>query len=154
MPVSVEIHACRFRSPFVRAALILLVVVLICCGPPRANAYPTDSQPTIGAVQAAAIASGNKQEQSAPSSLVGFAPSRMNPGEEHTLLPPLMDPRHTVLSTKWLELQSRILTEQDTLAACRSGDGNCSAAALRFCPLLNLVGCAKAARGWARSIAP
>src|SRR5436190_707965 len=138
MPVSVEIHACRLRSLFVQAALILLVVVLICCGSPRANAYPTDSQPTIGAVQAAAIASSNKQEQSAPSSLVGIAPSRMNPSEEHPLLSPLMDPRHTVLSTKWLELQSRIITEQDMLAACRSGDGNCSAAARRFLSIVEL----------------
>jgi predicted transglutaminase-like cysteine proteinase len=35
-------------------------------------------------------------------------------------------------SAKWTELQSRILAEKETLAACRSGDRPCPAAARRF----------------------
>lgn len=35
-------------------------------------------------------------------------------------------------SAKWADLQSRILAEKETLAACRSGDRTCPAAARRF----------------------
>jgi predicted transglutaminase-like cysteine proteinase len=71
----------------------------------------------------------------------------VSPGQEHTILSPLIDPRQTALSAKWLELQSRILTEQDTLAACRLRDDNCSAAARQF---LSIVEFGRVRQGRAR----
>ena len=42
------------------------------------------------------------------------------------------------ISTKWAELQARMLADQATLAECRSGDGPCPAAARRFLSLVEL----------------
>jgi predicted transglutaminase-like cysteine proteinase len=40
-------------------------------------------------------------------------------------------------SAKWVNLQSRILAEKETLAACRSGDRYCPAAARRFLSIVD-----------------
>src|SRR5450759_1553495 len=50
-------------------------------------------------------------------------------------------------SAKWADLQSRILAEKETLAACRSGDRPCPAAARRF---LSIVEHARQREGRAR----
>ena len=42
------------------------------------------------------------------------------------------------MSAKWAELHSRILSEDATLAACRSGEGACPAAARRFLHIIEL----------------
>jgi predicted transglutaminase-like cysteine proteinase len=42
------------------------------------------------------------------------------------------------LSGKWAALQSGILSEEETVAACRSGDGDCPAAARRFLDIIEL----------------
>jgi predicted transglutaminase-like cysteine proteinase len=42
------------------------------------------------------------------------------------------------MSTKWTELQSRILADERTLAACRSGDDACPQAARRFLSIVEL----------------
>jgi len=42
------------------------------------------------------------------------------------------------ISAKWAELQSRISADEVTLATCRSGDGQCPAAARRFLSLIEL----------------
>jgi predicted transglutaminase-like cysteine proteinase len=51
------------------------------------------------------------------------------------------------LSARWLELQSRILLEQQTLATCRLDDGSCPVAARRF---LSIVELGRQRRGRAR----
>lgn len=50
-------------------------------------------------------------------------------------------------SAKWRELQTRILADKATLAACRTGERPCSAAAKRF---LAIVGSARQRQGKAR----
>jgi predicted transglutaminase-like cysteine proteinase len=42
------------------------------------------------------------------------------------------------ISAKWADLQSRIQSEQETLAACRAGSTNCPAAARRFLQIVEL----------------
>ena len=42
------------------------------------------------------------------------------------------------VSAKWADLQSRIQSEQETLAACRAGATNCPAAARRFLQIVEL----------------
>jgi predicted transglutaminase-like cysteine proteinase len=44
----------------------------------------------------------------------------------------------TDVSAKWAELQSRILADEATLAACRSGNGLCPAAAQRLLAVIEL----------------
>jgi Bacterial transglutaminase-like cysteine proteinase BTLCP len=42
------------------------------------------------------------------------------------------------MSAKWAELHSRILSEEETLAACRSGEDTCPIAARRFLHIVEL----------------
>jgi predicted transglutaminase-like cysteine proteinase len=42
------------------------------------------------------------------------------------------------MSARWAELNSRILSEEETLAACRSGEGTCPLAAQRFLHIVEL----------------
>jgi predicted transglutaminase-like cysteine proteinase len=51
------------------------------------------------------------------------------------------------ISAKWIELQSRIRAESETLEACRSGDGICPVAARRF---LSIVEAGRQREGRAR----
>jgi hypothetical protein len=85
-----------------------------------------------------AVGSNNKPDPSALPSLVRLTPSRESLGEERATLSPNMDLARAELSAKWLELQSRILAEQETLAACRLDDGSCPAAARQFLSIVEL----------------
>jgi len=51
---------------------------------------------------------------------------------------PTMTALPSEVSAKWAELQSRMLTEERTLAACRSGDGFCPEGAQRFLSIVEL----------------
>jgi len=42
------------------------------------------------------------------------------------------------MSATWAELHSRILSDEETLAACRSGEGTCPTAARRFLHIIEL----------------
>jgi predicted transglutaminase-like cysteine proteinase len=42
------------------------------------------------------------------------------------------------MSARWAELHSRILSEEETLATCRSGEGTCPLAAQRFLHIIEL----------------
>ena len=84
------------------------------------------------------IGSNNKPKPSALPSLVRLRQSRESLGEERATLSPNMDLARAELSAKWLELQSRILAEQETLAACRLDDGSCPAAARQFLSIVEL----------------
>jgi predicted transglutaminase-like cysteine proteinase len=59
-----------------------------------------------------------------------------------------MDPRESALLAKWFELQSRIRTEQEILAFCRSGESNCPDTAPR--KFLSMIELARAKEGRAR----
>src|SRR6516164_4476768 len=85
-----------------------------------------------------AIGSNNKPKPSALPSLVRLRPSRESLGEERATLSGNMGLTRAELSAKWLELQSRIAVEQETLAACRLDDGSCPAAARRFLSIVEL----------------
>src|SRR5436190_597567 len=130
----------RASSTFVQVTCILSLFTIICCAAPHADAHPTELRPTSRAhvTKPPAVQSPALPYDSGPPSLVGLTPGRVSPGQEHTILSPPIDPRHTALSAKWLELQSRILSEQETLAACRLRDDNCSAAARQFLSIVEL----------------
>jgi len=85
-----------------------------------------------------AVGSNNKSKPSTLPSLVRVRPSRESLGEERATLSGNMGLTRAELSAKWLELQSRIAVEQETLAACRLDDGSCPAAARRFLSIVEL----------------
>jgi len=85
-----------------------------------------------------AVGSNNKSKPSTLPSLVRVRPSRESLGEERATLSGNMGLTRAELSAKWLELQSRIAVEQETLAACRSDDDSCPAAARRFLSIVEL----------------
>jgi predicted transglutaminase-like cysteine proteinase len=85
-----------------------------------------------------AIGSNNKPKPSALPSLGRVRPSRESLGEERATLSGNMGLTRAELSAKWLELQSRIAVEQETLAACRLEDDSCPAAARRFLSIVEL----------------
>ena len=135
---------------FARKIPRLALVMIVCCAPSLANAYPTEPEPPIGTGlakppvrQAVPVGSSNKLEPGALSPLVG----RGEVGEERTMHSRNLGLGQAELSAKWLELQSRIQFEQETLAACRLDGAGCPAAARRF---LSMVELGRQQRGRAR----
>ena len=129
----------------------ILVLVAVICGATCADANPSGSPRTLDAHGAEGPGdqgiSENKLESHALSR-VGVLPSSLTGhNQQHTrLFPEPFAPQAIIalpneaseVSANWAELQSRILTEAKTLAACRSGDGPCSAAARRFLSIIEL----------------
>ena len=66
-----------------------------------------------------------------------FRPHRALPSAEPFDLPPARVPTGEI-SEKWRELQSRILTDEKMIAACRSNENTCSQAARRFLAIVKL----------------
>jgi predicted transglutaminase-like cysteine proteinase len=132
---------CLAMLVFARKTSMLALVMIICCTPSLANAYPTEPEPSIEAgpanppvSQAVPAGSSNKLEPGALPSLV----RREDLGEERTTRSRNLGLGQADLLAKWAEVQSRIQFEQETLAACRLDEGNCPAAALRFLSIVKL----------------
>jgi predicted transglutaminase-like cysteine proteinase len=134
-----------------RGMRMLLLIALICCGPAQAHEHPDGPSPAVRAsagetpgVEATAVASKNELESRALPRLTLRLPSRKDRDSENTATSSEPFGRQqmiavpTEVSAKWVELQSRIHSEEETLAACRSGDGTCPAAARRFLDIIEL----------------
>jgi predicted transglutaminase-like cysteine proteinase len=69
-----------------------------------------------------------------------LTPSQKDHDEQHAIKSsePLFEALTKDISAKWADLQSRIQSEQETLAACRAGATNCPAAARRFLQIVEL----------------
>jgi predicted transglutaminase-like cysteine proteinase len=67
-------------------------------------------------------------------------PVQKDHDEQHAIKSsePLFEALTKDISAKWADLQSRIQSEQETLAACRAGATNCPAAARRFLQIVEL----------------
>jgi predicted transglutaminase-like cysteine proteinase len=136
-----------FRS----SGTVLFLIAVICCGPTLAHARPSGSSPALPAYagevpddEASAVAPQNESESTALSRLTLLTPSRIDRSQRNTNvssepfgLQLTASPPYEVLA-KWEELQSRIHFEEETLAACRSGNGTCPAAARRFLDIIEL----------------
>jgi predicted transglutaminase-like cysteine proteinase len=131
---------------------ILFLNAAICCGPAQATAQPNIS---IAALQASARATiGAKAVTIALRDDVGsnsrsqshfLEPDRKDQAREDTTTTPPNPFGHrstgvtsNEIKAKWAELQSRIHSEEQTLAACRSSEGICPAAARRFLDIVEL----------------
>ena len=129
--------------PFSMAQSLLLTGV-ICCGSMGVGARPPELPPGSDALavemrgdQLASVTSATNQKSRDLSGLTlltsrggdhdGYAAGPSEPFGGNLLIAPVSD-----LSAKWAELQSRILSEQETLGACQSDWDNCPEAARRF----------------------
>jgi predicted transglutaminase-like cysteine proteinase len=129
------------------AWIVLLAVV--CCGAARADEHPSRPPDAFEAQakatdQATETVSGNNIKSRMPPRITLLTPSQKDRDQERTIKSQepfglqALDTVPSELSAKWAALQSRILSEEETLAACRSGDSNCPAAAHRFLYIVEL----------------
>src|SRR2546429_4739934 len=124
-----RMHLLRFTS--VHIMRILCLVAILCCASASADANPADFWPTSEArfskppAVSVGVTNSNKSENIGVPSLNDLPSNEMTRGQESTAASAVMDVRQTALAAKWVELQSRIRLEQETLAGCRSGDTRC-----------------------------
>ena len=140
-------------SAFARAAQIfsLIAAVIICPGA-STDAHQSALTAVIGtnASETAAIqiapedSANNKSEQAALPRFAMLTPDIIERHEEIT--PTIADPfglptmaaLPSDVSAKWAGLQARLVTEETTLAACRTDGSTCSAAARRLLSIVEL----------------
>ena len=138
-------------SVFVKAVQVIVLVATICGASTFADerssalslAFEARSGDTAGAQVAVKntsdqVAFENKWDDRASPLLAPITASLTSRDQEPTTVDPapIWSWAATAMlsesSAKWADLQSRILAEKVTLAACRSGDRPCPAAARRF----------------------
>jgi predicted transglutaminase-like cysteine proteinase len=140
-----------FMAQLCSMARSFLLVGLICCGPlsvaARSPELSRGSEALGGEMlgdQLAGVAPATNQKNRDLSRLALLT----SPGRDHDeyvvgpsepfggklLMAPVSD-----LSAKWAELQSRILSEQETLVACQSDWDSCRAPARRFIAIIELA---------------
>jgi predicted transglutaminase-like cysteine proteinase len=150
----------RAMANFIKKAQTLLLIAIVCSSSPQVNARPIDidldndrSAADIPADQKAALSYEDKIENRTLPSLAALSPNDDDvPRARMTVLP---EPfgfeaatfRSSEILAKWEELQSRLSSEEETLATCRSDSGNCPAAARRF---LEIVEAGRQSQGRAR----
>jgi predicted transglutaminase-like cysteine proteinase len=140
-------------SVFARAAQTLsLIVAVIFCHGASTDAHPSrfaaaiDSygDETAGVLVAPENGSESISEQRSLPRLAMLVPGKSERHEEHipTNAEPFGLPTMAALpsdvSAKWAGLQSRLRTEEKTLAACRAGESACPAAARRLLSIVEL----------------
>jgi len=140
-------------SIFVRTAQIvsLIIAVTFCHGAPS-DAHQVGFSPAIEAYGDETVSdqgmaenkTDNKSEHDSLSRLALLTPGQGERSENHTLVygEPFGMPTAAAfpsgVSVKWADLQSRLLTEERVLAACRTGESACPAAARRFLSIVEL----------------
>ncbi len=127
----------------VQLASILLLAV-VCCRASRADEY-SYIPPEVIESRASATVENQTAEKASEKGQESRVLSRLMPvqkdhDEQHAIKSsePLFEALTKDISAKWADLQSRIQSEQETLAACRAGDTNCPAAARRFLQIVEL----------------
>jgi predicted transglutaminase-like cysteine proteinase len=120
---------------FAREMSMSALVLMVCSASSLAQ-----PEPTIGAGAPASEAASveSRDRPGALPSSPALTLSRKGYGEEPTIPSPNTGLVRGDLAARWLDLQSRIVREQEMLAACRSDDASCSAAARRFLSIVEL----------------
>ena len=164
----------RLRRPTLRmrgrpmSIFVQFVGMLILVTASR-NPALADEHPDVLAAQARltptdqtikTAADNNVDQRRLPRKVSFLAPSqergdktRAAPSQEPFGLP-AFDEAPPDFSAKWADLQSRMLSEEGILAACRSNDGNCSAVGRRSLNIIDMGVDAKVLPAWARSTVP
>jgi predicted transglutaminase-like cysteine proteinase len=128
----------------VQLASILLLAV-VCCRASRADEY-SYRPPDVIESRARATVEDQTAERAFEKGHQSRLLSRLTPAQKKDhdepnaikSSEPLFEALTTDISAKWADLQSRIQSEQETLAACRAGFANCPAAARRFLQIVEL----------------
>src|SRR5258708_31560882 len=120
----------RSRGQFWAKLASILLLAVVCCRTPRADEYSYTSPDVIESRASATV-----EDQTAR-----LTPAQKDHDEQHAIKSsePLFEALTSELSAKWADLQSRIQSEQETLAACRAGSTNCPVAARRFLQIVEL----------------
>ena len=134
---------------FARMARTVSLVAAIGCGADVASGHPPSSDGSVKAGKgeapadrtAAGVTETGLDSRGSPQ-LVALTPPRNGDGPERA--PATAEPfgsrptaaRPREIAARWAEVQTRIRSEEETLAACRSD--NCSAAARRFLEIVEL----------------
>jgi predicted transglutaminase-like cysteine proteinase len=128
-------------STLVRLASILLLAVT-CCGASPADDHSDTPTHAIES-RASATVEDQTAERASEQTRVLARLTRAQTGhdEQHTVRlsePPGLQGAETDIWAKWADLQSRIQSEEETLAACRAGSADCPAAARQFLQIVEL----------------
>ena len=120
----------RPRGGFWAKLASILLLAVVCCHASRADEYSYIPPEVIESRASATV-----EDQTAR-----FTPVQKDHDEQHAIKSsePLFEALTSEISAKWADLQSRIQSEQETLAACRAGATNCPAAARRFLQIVEL----------------
>ena len=131
----------------IRLASILLLAV-VCCRAPRADEYSGTPTYAIESRWSETLEDQTAERASEQTRRNRVLPrlTRAQPGhdEQHTIRlsePPGLqgaEASTTDIWAKWADLQSRIQSEEETLAACRAGSADCPAAARQFLQIVEL----------------
>src|SRR6266496_2176992 len=120
----------------VQLALILLLAV--CCRASQADEYSYVTSDVIESRASATVGSqgAERASEKGDQSLIlsRLMPAQNGHDEQHAIQSsePMFEDLTRDISAKWANLQSRIRSEQETLAACRADSVNCPAAARQF----------------------
>ena len=134
-------------STLVRLASILLLAI-VCCRAPRADEYsgtPTHAIESRGSATAEDQTARRASEQPRRNS-VSPRLTRAQMGHDDQRTIKSAEPARlqgagastTDIWAKWADLQSRIQSEEETLAACRASSADCPEAARRFLQIVEL----------------
>jgi len=122
----------------------ILLLAVVCCRASRADEY-SYIPPDVIESRASATVENQTAEKASEKAHQSRVLSRLMPAqkdhdEQHAIKSsePLFEVLTEDVSAKWADLQSRIQSEQETLAACRAGATNCPAAARRFLQIVEL----------------
>ena len=120
----------RPRGGFWAKLASILLLAVVCCRASRADEYSYIPPEVVESRASATV-----EDQTAR-----LTPAQKDHDEQHAIKSsePLFEALTSEISAKWADLQSRIQSEQETLAACRAGATNCPAAARRFLQIVEL----------------
>ena len=146
----------------IRLASILLLAV-VCCRAPRADEYSGTRAHAIESRASATVEDQTAETASERTRRISVLPRLTRAQTAHDEQPAIKlseppglqraEASTTDIWAKWADLQSRIQSEEETLAACRAGSPIVLQPHASSCRSLNLAGSGKVALGWARSIA-
>ena len=120
----------RPRGGFWAKLASILLLAVVSCRASRADEYSYIPPEVVESRASATV-----EDQTAR-----LTPVQKDHDEQHAIKSsePLFEALTSEISAKWADLQSRIQSEQETLAACRAGATNCPAAARRFLQIVEL----------------
>ena len=122
----------------------MMFSVAVCCSAAFADMHPSRSSPVAEPYDAQGLPESksadvvNQQLALLSPDLTGPGKATFRPAEPFDMAAKVVLPAE--MAAKWSELQSRVLADEKTIAACRSDAAACSPAARRFLSFIELGG--------------